>query len=272
MGDSGNEICLELLQPPLLRPIAKRVDGPVGEGHSGDREPEVPFSDLDMKRCRGNRGRSRRARNGDDLGERIPAGKRVLYWTAQHCLGRETRNRLSGRVPELNRPVRVDEKDAVGDVAEHQSSPPPFLGFASRRMLAGKEGIALLPEANAFQRMADAFHHRLEQGDFPLVEALVVEACDADHAAIDLSSKRRQDELTDPDREGMVMVQMYLLRPEGLRTAFVFEQVCMLVGREAVGANECANASAMGFRQDERNLGLEGLTDLCGEQLAQLGF
>ena len=42
MGDSGNEIRLELLQPPLLRPIAKRVDGPVRKAHSGDREPEVP--------------------------------------------------------------------------------------------------------------------------------------------------------------------------------------------------------------------------------------
>ena len=69
MGDSGNEIRLELLQPPLLRPIAKRVDGPVREAHSGDREPEVPFSDLDMKRCRRNSGRSRGARNGDDLRE-----------------------------------------------------------------------------------------------------------------------------------------------------------------------------------------------------------
>ena len=28
----------------------------------------------------------------------------------------------------------------------------------------------------------------------------------------------------------------------------------------------------MGFRQDERNLGLEGLTELGGEKLAQLGF
>ena len=120
--------------------------------------------------------------------------------------------------------------------------------------------------------MADAFHDRLEQGDFPLVEALVVEACDADHAAIDLSSKRRQDELTSPDREGIVMVQMYLLRPKGVGTAFVFEQVCTLVGRETVGANECANASAVGFRQDERDLGLEGLTELGGEKLAQLGF
>ena len=43
MGDSGNEIRLELLQPPLLRPIAKRVDGPVRKAHSGDREPEVLF-------------------------------------------------------------------------------------------------------------------------------------------------------------------------------------------------------------------------------------
>ena len=67
-------------------------------------------------------------------------------------------------------------------------------------MLAGKEGVALLPEANAFQRMADAFRDRLEQGDF-LVEPLVVETCDADHAAIDLSGKRRQNELTGPDRE-----------------------------------------------------------------------
>ena len=139
-------------------------------------------------------------------------------------------------------------------------------------MLAGKEGIALLPEANAFQRMADALHDRLEQGDFSLVEALVVEACDADHAAIDLSGKRRQNELTDPDREGIVMVQMYLLRPKGVRTAFVLEQVCTLVGREAVGANECANASAVRLRQDERDLGLEGLAELGGEKLAQLGF
>ena len=272
MGDSGNEICLELLQPPLVRPIAKRVDGPVREAHSGDREPEVPFADLDMKRCRRNRGRSRGARNRDDLRERIPAGQRFLYRKPQHCLGRDTRYRLSGRVPELNCPVRVDEKDAVGDVAEHQSSLPPLLGFASRRMLAGKEGIALLPEANAFQRMADALHDRLEQGDFPLVEALVVETCNADHAAIDLSGKRRQDELTDPDREGIVKVQMYLLRPQGARTAFVFEQVCSLVGRETVGAHECANASAVGFRQDERDLGLEGLAELGGEKLAQLGL
>ena len=51
------------------------------------------------------------------------------------------------------------------------------------------------------------------------------------------------------------MVQMYLLRPKGLRTAFAFAQVCTLVGRKTVGANECANASAVGFRQDERDLG-----------------
>jgi hypothetical protein len=77
--------------------------------------------------------------------------------------------------------------------------------------------------------MADAFHHGLEQGDFPLVEAFVVKACDADHAAIDLSGKRRQDELTGPDREGIVMVQMYLLRPKGVRTVFVFEQARTLL-------------------------------------------
>ena len=145
VGDSGNEIRFELLQPPLLRPIAKRVDGPLREAHSGDREPEVPFSDLDMKRCRRNSGRSRGAGNGDDLRKRIPAGKRFLYWKPQHCFGRDTRYCLRGRVPELNCPVRVDEKDAIRDVAEHQSSLPPLLGFAPRRMLAGKDGIALLP-------------------------------------------------------------------------------------------------------------------------------
>ena len=69
MGDGGNEIGLELLQSPLLRPIPKRVDGPVREAHSGDREPEVAFSDLNMKRRRRNSGRSRGARNGDALRE-----------------------------------------------------------------------------------------------------------------------------------------------------------------------------------------------------------
>jgi hypothetical protein len=65
---------------------------------------------------------------------------------------------------------------------------------------------------------------------------------------------------------------MYLLRPKGVRTVFVFEQVCTLIGRETVGADECANASALRFRQDERDLGLEGLTELGGEKLAQLGL
>ena len=66
------------------------------------------------------------------------------------------------------------------------------------------------------------------------------------------------------------MVHMYLLRPQGLRTAFVFEQVSTLGSRETVGANDCANASAVGLRQDERNLGLEGLVRVA--VLAQLGF
>ena len=120
--------------------------------------------------------------------------------------------------------------------------------------------------------MADALDGRLEQGDFSVVEALVVQASDAHHAAIDLPSKGRQDELRDPDREGIVLVQKRLFRPEGVRATFVFEQVCTMVGREAVGANESANPSAEGFRQDERDLGLERLTELGGEKPAQLGL
>ena len=65
---------------------------------------------------------------------------------------------------------------------------------------------------------------------------------------------------------------MRLLRRKGVRAAFVFEQVYALVGRETVGANECASPSAVRFRQDERDLGFECLAELGGEELAQLGF
>ena len=63
VGDGRDEIRLELLQPPLLRQIAERVDGPLREAHSGDREPELTILDLDGKRRRRTSGRSRSARD-----------------------------------------------------------------------------------------------------------------------------------------------------------------------------------------------------------------
>ena len=103
--------------------------------------------------------------------------------------------------------------------------------------------------------MADAFHDRLEQGDFSLVEALVVEACDADHAAIDLPGKRREDELTSPDRKGIVMVHLYLQTSRARAQLSSSSRSARWSAVETVGANECANACAVRFRQNERDLG-----------------
>ncbi len=190
-------------------------------------------------------GLSRSARDRDGLREFVPAGNGFLDGAAEYRLGRNACDRLSGGIPELNHSLRVDEEDAVGDVAEHPGSLPALLGFliqpsvldrdclrfASSSLLAREEGIALLSQADPFQRMLDALHDRFEQGNFSLVEALVVEACDADHAAADLSGKRHENKLAGPDREQIVPVQPCLLSRQHALPAFVIEQFRALVRR-----------------------------------------
>ena len=98
------------------------------------------------------------------FGDRLP----------KHCLGRNARDRLGGRVPELKPSLRVDQEDAIGHVVEHPRRLPALLGFATRRTLAREEDVALLAKANPCQRVLDALGNRLEQCHFAGVEWLVV--------------------------------------------------------------------------------------------------
>ncbi len=395
MGDGRDEICLELLQPPLLSQIAECVNSPLGEAHPGDREPELTTLQLDRKRRRRTSGRSRSARDADGLRERLPAENHFLDGAAEHSLGRNACDRLSGRVPKPNHSLCVDEEDAVGDIAEHPGSLSALLGFPiepsvldrdcgavsgepkqagvvgrevargqraghqhaddpsldghrhrdqradrftissrtivrvrsaeidfpmfvddasgdpcslgeldgcvdvcvgagrraedersvgaldqedrgrvdcddladsleqlaehalerqvgehrpgdalqafesfrrclrfpSCRTLAGEEGIALFSQADPFQRVPDALHDRLEQGNLRLVEGLVVEARDADDTAIDLAGEWHENELLNSDREQIALVQLRLLTGQEARASFVVEQVRTLLGR-----------------------------------------
>ena len=289
VGDGGDEIGLELIQSPLLGEIAERVDGPFGEVDPGDRKPELATVDLDGKRRGRARVRSGRARDRDGSRKRPPAGNRYVDLASEHRLGRHACDCLGGRVPELNGAAGVDEEHAVGDVSEHPGGLSALLGFPiqpsrdalqadesvsrglgllSRRMLTFQEGVALLSKADPFQRVFEALSHRLEQGHLPLVEALVVEACDADHAAVDLAGERHDTERSDSDPEQIGLVQLRLPIRQGPREAFVVQEDGTLVARQTVGTDE-GGGSAVTRRQDERDLGFERLAQLCGEELAQ---
>ena len=172
------------------------VDVRVGAG--GRAEDECGVGALDQE----DHGRVDR----DDLAD-------SLEQLAEHAVERQVREHRPGDALQAHEPLRR------------------CLRFASRRTLAGEEDIALLSQADPFQRVLDALHDRLEQGNLPLVEALVVEACDADDAAVDLPGERHENELPDSDREQIALVQLRLLTRQDACAAFVLEQVRTLVGR-----------------------------------------
>ena len=224
MGDGGDEVRLELLQPSLRSQVAERVDSPLGKGNPGDREPELTAANLDRNCCRRTRAFSRSARDGHAFRERLPAGNHFLDGAAEYRRGRNAGDRLSGWIPELNRSLRVDEEDAVGDVAEDPGSLPSLLGFPI-------QPVALFSQTDPFQCVPHAPHDRLEQGDLRLVEGLVIEACHADDAAIDLAGEWHENELLDSDREQVARGHLRLLTGQHVRAAVVVEQLRPLVRR-----------------------------------------
>ena len=118
-----------------------------------------------------------------------------------------------------------------GDALQAFESFRRCLRFPSCRTLAGEEGIALFTQADSFQRVLDALHDRLEQGNLRLIEGLVVEARDADDTAIDLAGEWHENELLNSDREQIARGPLRLLTGQEARASFVVEQVHTLLGR-----------------------------------------
>ena len=139
-------------------------------------------------------------------------------------------------------------------------------------MLACEEDIALLSEADPFQRVLDALDDGFEQGNLCFVEALVVEACDADHAAPALPEERPENELPDSGRSRSPWCSCAPSERQGARPAFVLEQARTLVGRQTVGAYEGADGSTVTRRQDNAISASNASQSSAVNELAELSF
>ena len=73
--------------------------------------------------------------------------------------------------------------------------------------------------------------NRLEQGHFAFVEWLVVQARDADDAAVDLAGEGHENELADSDPEQIALVQLRLLEVRARAQRSSSSSVRALLGR-----------------------------------------
>jgi hypothetical protein len=108
VGDRGDEVAPHLLQAPLLRQVAERVDRASREPDARDREPERASLELDRQR--------RRPRpflvDLDEVTRFGPARDRVRSPPTANRTGGEPGDRLGRGIPEDNHAGVVDEEDA----------------------------------------------------------------------------------------------------------------------------------------------------------------
>jgi hypothetical protein len=112
----GDELRLQLLEPPCLGEVAKGVHRSVEELHSRDGDPALPVLRLEWH---GLRLHGLGSAHRDPIGQCLPLGDDLRRLGTHHRLGVEARDRLHRRIPESDGASPVDEEDAVGDVREH---------------------------------------------------------------------------------------------------------------------------------------------------------
>src|SRR5918999_830883 len=128
VGGGGDELGLELVEPPLLGDVAEGVDGPAEELDARDRDPALALPGFDRHGLRGPG--LPRGDDGDALGEPLPAGHRFGRGMADHGRGGGSGDHLPGRIPEPDDAATIEEEDAVAHVREHSGRVGPLLYLA----------------------------------------------------------------------------------------------------------------------------------------------
>jgi hypothetical protein len=178
-------VALLVLEPPLARDVAERVDDAVGDPDGDERQPEITPADLERE----GDGPRRRALRGDGNppGKRGPPGDDVRECATDDLLGVEPSGERRRAVPQTDEAVAVDEEGAVAECLEHMSrllalgrdraggclgrfEPAPFLlqpHVADGRSHLGDEAVEQL---ELLRRVLASVGHQLDDADdVPLV-------------------------------------------------------------------------------------------------------
>ena len=139
--DRRDELGPQLLERPLLGQVAERVHRAVGDGDTGDRQPELAPADADGQRLeaqrRGGIGRDRNA-----LRHCVPAGDHLRDPPLEHGRTRQPGDRLRRAVPVAGDAGGVDEHHAVADRREDTRSLRALLRLAVELRVVDRHGRA----------------------------------------------------------------------------------------------------------------------------------
>ena len=134
--DRGHEVAALLVEPPLRRDVAERVDHTLRAADRDERQPEVAFRATSTGSVAGlGRGAAARRPGSARRALATPGSARRAACPAP----REPGEQLGGAVPELDDALVVDEEDPVADGLEHVRRLLALSGHRPRRRLGRLE-------------------------------------------------------------------------------------------------------------------------------------
>ena len=183
--DRGDEVALLLLEPPLARQVAERVDDPVRA--CGPRRTRA--TDRACRRATGSVARRAAApcsATGIRATSASHSGKTSTTGTSQTCVAAHAGHERRGAVPEADDAFAVDEEDAVADGVEHVRGLLALGRDRARRRLGGLEPPLLLLQARVAHGRRHLLHEPVDELELVVrvLGAVAHHLDDADDAAL----------------------------------------------------------------------------------------